>query len=153
MMNAWPRHTWLLLASALAAGCTDQPQVAPTRGTVTLDGKPLPGGRVMFEPIATGESKLVGKAAFGQIQADGSFVLTTYKEGDGAMIGSHHPVVLGNRQEDPRVENPERPTIPGPNLGVVRLEDRTFDVVAGQENVFTIELSSRRDLREAVPDD
>jgi hypothetical protein len=143
----------LVVCVLVVAGCGKGRPVAPVRGTVTLDGKPLPGGRIMFEPIASGPNKIVGKAAFGQIQSDGSFVLSTYEEGDGAVVGSHHPVIFGNRVEDPRVENPKRPTIPGPNIGLVRLQDKTLDVVAEKENVFSIEVKSR-DLRlDGVTDD
>jgi hypothetical protein len=143
----------VLAACVLAAGCGDQKQVAPVRGTVTLNGQPLPGGRIMFEPIADGTNKIVGKPAFGKIQSDGSYVLTTYKEGDGAVVGSHHPVIFGNRVEDPRVENPTRPTEPGPNIGLVRLQDKKFDVVAGQDNVFRIDLTSRDLQLDGIVDD
>jgi hypothetical protein len=80
-------------------------------------------------------------------------VLTTYKEGDGAVVGSHHPVVFGNRVEDARVENPTRPTEPGPNIGLVRLQDKKFDVVAGQDNVFRIDLTSRDLQLDGIVDD
>jgi hypothetical protein len=151
--NGWGDRGMFFKVSDGLSGCSDQPAVAPVRGTVLLDGKPLPGGRVMFEPIAEGEDKFVGKAAFGQIQPDGGFVLTTDKDGDGAVVGPHHPVIFGNRVEDDRVENPDRPTEPGPNIGLIRLEDQVLQVVAGDENVFTIELSSRRHLRAAIEDD
>ena len=143
----------ILTGSISLLGCGKQPDVAPVRGVVMMDGKPLPGGRIMFEPIAKGENKLVGKAAFAQIASDGSFVLTTYKDGDGALVGSHHPVVFGDRQEEDPGLNPEGKTT-GPNIGVIRMEDTTFEVVAGQENNFTIELKSRSyDVRGAVQND
>lgn len=145
--------SYLVLATLLVAntGCGSRPEVAPVRGTVNMDGKPLPGGRVMFQPIAAGEDKNVGRPALGQIQEDGSFVLTTFEEGDGAVVGAHHPVVMENRQEDD--PNSNRPTRKGPRIGVISLNDVTFDVVAGKENVFTIELKSRSDsVRDAIPE-
>ena len=87
----------------------------------------------------------------GQIQQDGSFVLTTYEDGDGAIIGLHHPVVMENRQED----NPNslHPTVPGPKIGVISMTDTTFEVVAGKDNLFTIELDSRSyNVRDAIPE-
>ena len=94
---------------------------------------------------------MVGDPAFANIQPDGSFVLTTYEEGDGAVVGQHHPVVFGNRkEEDPNAPQPP----PGPDIGVIRMQDTMFEVVAGQENVFTVEIKSRSpDVLDAVRDD
>lgn len=150
-MNVWLRSGLVCVACVVAIGCNNQPPVAPVRGVVTMDGKPLPGGRVMFSPIASGENKVVGQSALGHIQPDGSFVLTTFEEGDGAVVGSHRPVVMENRQEDD--PNSNRPTRTGPRIGVITLNDVTFEVKAGQENVFTIELDSRSyDVRDAIPE-
>ena len=73
----------LLAVSLFVAGCGgDQLPVAPAQGKVLLDGKPLEFGAVMFQPEA-------GPPARGQIQPDGSFTLSTYGNGDGAIIGKH----------------------------------------------------------------
>jgi hypothetical protein len=106
----------------------------------------------MFEPLASGEDKLVGKPAYAEIQSDGSFVLSTFGDGDGAVVGKHHPVVFGNRvEEDPDSPNRGRT---GPNIGVIRMEDVTLEVVAGQQNEFTIDVKSKSaDVRYAVQDD
>ena len=67
----------------ISSACSDGTlETAPVKGTVTIDGKPLPHGTVMFVP-----SK--GRAARGEIQADGSFELSTYSEGDGAIVDEH----------------------------------------------------------------
>lgn len=150
-MKVWLSSGLVWVACVAAVGCSNQPPVAPVRGIVKMDGKPLPGGRVMFQPIASGEKKIVGQVAIGQIQKDGSFVLTTYEDGDGALIGAHHPVVMENRQEDD--PNAARPTVAGPKIGVISLNDITYEVVAGEDNEFTIELDSRSyEVRNAVPD-
>ena len=150
-MKVWLGSALVWVACLAVVGCSNRPKVAPVRGIVKMDGKPLPGGRVMFQPIATGEKKIVGQAALGHIQKDGTFVLTTYEEGDGAIIGSHHPVVMENRQED--AANPDHPTKPGPKIGVISLNDITFEVVEGKENEFTIELNSKSyEVRNAVPE-
>lgn len=150
-MKIWLNAGLMCVICAAALGCSNKPQVAPVRGIVKMDGKPLPGGRVMFRPIATGDNKIVGHSAMGQIQEDGTFVLTTYEEGDGAVVGVHHPVVMENRQEDD--ENSAHPTKPGPKIGVITLDKLTFEVVAGQENEFTIELDSKSyAVRDAIPE-
>ena len=149
-----PRVYLILLATCVACvGCSNQPEVAPVRGVVMMDGKPLPGGRIMFEPIASGDNKVIGKSAFGEIESDGTFVLMTYEEGDGALVGSHHPVVMGDRQEEDPELNPKGIRT-GPNIGVIRMPETTFEVVAGQENEFTIELKSRSyDVMDQVEND
>lgn len=80
----------VVASSALLMGCGGSDfSTADVSGTVTLNGQPVTGGTIMLTPIATGDSKLPGKGAAGRVQKDGSFVLTTYEEGDGAIIGKH----------------------------------------------------------------
>ena len=72
-------------------GSSGRPHAAatvPVKGTVTYKGKPLSGGEITFEPG-------FGREAFGTIQSDGTFVLTTFKEGDGAVVGTHRVAVTG----------------------------------------------------------
>ncbi len=150
-MKVWLSSGLVWVACVAAVGCSNQPPVAPVSGFVKMNGKPLAGGRIMFAPIASGEDKNVGQSAFGQIQQDGSFVLMTYEEGDGALVGLHHPTVMENRQEDD--PNSPNPTLPGPRIGVVSMTHLTLEVVAGEDNVFTIEMDSRAGyMRDAVPE-
>lgn len=58
-------------------------------------------GRIQFadgEPIRTGtielESTTHGTSATGKIQQDGTFVLGTYTENDGAAAGKHRAIVV-----------------------------------------------------------
>ena len=48
-----PRRRFIcLLVLMLLAGCSDSPEKTyPVLGVVTLDGKPLEGGSVLFESI------------------------------------------------------------------------------------------------------
>src|SRR5262249_41979933 len=86
--------TYLVLAALAfvgAAGCgPGAPKAPPVRGKVVFkeDGKPLTGGAVRFESAA--EPKVV---AWGEIQRNGTFSLTTYKEGDGAVAGEHQALI------------------------------------------------------------
>jgi len=77
------------------AGCNKPPyDLAPARGHVTLDGKPLSAAKVMFAPIANGESIKSGKPAFGLLDSDGAFILGTYSPEDGAIIGEHWVTII-----------------------------------------------------------
>ena len=61
----------------------------PVRGTVAYKGKPMTGGTIKFEPEDT------GREAHSAIGPDGTFVLSTFKEGDGAIAGLHRVAVTG----------------------------------------------------------
>lgn len=72
---------FLVSACTFVLGCDDGPQLVPVRGTVKYQDQTLEYGSVMFQPLAG------GALARGQIQSDGSFVLTTRRDGDGVQIG------------------------------------------------------------------
>lgn len=57
--------------------------IVPVKGKITHRGKPLTQGQISFEPMDA------GREAFGKIQSDGTFVMSTFKEGDGAVKGVH----------------------------------------------------------------
>ncbi len=72
-------------ALALLAGCgPTNPPTAQVTGTVTLDGSPVEGATVLFLPDDT-----TNKAATASTEADGSYSLTTFEAGDGAMPGAY----------------------------------------------------------------
>src|SRR4051794_33249667 len=70
------------LAALLAAAGCGGPRLAPVSGRVTVGGRPVTEGVVMFIPAD-------GPAAVGAIQKDGQYTLTTFKPGDGALVGGH----------------------------------------------------------------
>jgi hypothetical protein len=72
-----------------AQGSGTLPQLIPVKGKVTLKGQPVTNGTIRFEPDD------YGRAASGKLQSDGTFVLTTQKEGDGVVPG-HHRVSITN---------------------------------------------------------
>lgn len=75
----------------LVVGCSDRPKLAKVKGTVTIDGKPLPYGTVTFE--AKGLRSATGKIVNGEITE-----VTTYDPGDGAPVGNHRVVVTANAE-------------------------------------------------------
>ena len=71
-----------------AVGCSDHLPTYPVAGKVEFtSGGPVHVGTVELK------SRQHGVQARGQIQPDGSFTLTTYKDGDGAVAGTHDCVV------------------------------------------------------------
>ena len=129
-------------ATALAVftmiGCgrpAHQLDTAPVRGQVTLDGQPLPSGYVVV-PTAR------GRMASGKIQPDGTFVLSTYEEGDGAQVGTH-PVVVNEVPPDEFSSVPARNRVPIPSryasAGTSGLQ---VTVQSGEENVLDLQLTT-----------
>lgn len=83
-----------LLVTALAfSGCgasaTTPVSALPVKGKITYKGQPLIKGQVGFEPEGA------GREAFGDINEDGTFELTTYSKGDGAVPGKHRVSITG----------------------------------------------------------
>jgi hypothetical protein len=133
----------ICLVLIAVAGCNPSPyELAPVHGTVIVNDKPMFQGKVMFGPIAQGEEENPGKPAFGKIQSDGSYRLTTFEPNDGAVVGEHWATVINVEEDLPdgvpefaRVTNPEKVT-----------------VVAGQDNQIDIRLS-REVIRKFREDD
>ena len=76
----------LLVATGLSGCGAGRPATVPVSGSVTLDGQPVAAATVLFQPV----SGVPGRAI---TAADGSFTLTSFTEGDGAVVGRHHVAV------------------------------------------------------------
>jgi hypothetical protein len=73
----------VLLVATAGCGASEGPgtRIVPVKGKVTFKGQPLTKGVIKFRPVDQ------GREASGTIQRDGTFVLSTFKEGDGAALG------------------------------------------------------------------
>lgn len=82
----------LVAAGALTfAGCgPKRPETAQVSGRVTYQGKPVVEGRIMFQPEQ-------GRPATASIAADGTYRLTTFEAGDGAVLGRHRVTIESRR--------------------------------------------------------
>jgi hypothetical protein len=131
---------WLVLAALCSGGCgAGKPALAQVRGTVSYRGVPLHGGLIVFTPDEARGTH--GQLAHAQIQADGSYSLTT-GETAGAVPGWHRITVVC-------VETPTG----GPGQGLASVHsllpekycdpDRSGlarEVKAGQVNVLDLDL-------------
>ena len=134
------RSCWISAASMAIVCCIScgksTPDVAPVTGKVLLDGKPLTTGRVLTRPKA-------GRGSNGVIQSDGTFELSTYGDGDGAVIGTHDVAVVayeegaggGPESATGKLLVPERYT-------QAATSELTINVTADGENSPVLELSS-----------
>lgn len=78
----------LVLISLAAIGCGKAPTV-PVSGRVTLDGQPLEGASVLFQPVVA-DANADGFGSVGQTDADGRFELKAIGlPHRGAIPGSH----------------------------------------------------------------
>jgi hypothetical protein len=134
-----PAHTsrWAALAAALVlSGCGGgQPKTAVVRGTVTYKGKPVPNGTVSFIPAS-------GPAATGEIGPDGSYTLTTFRKGDGAVLGMHKVVIAAMQDMTGRLpedRNPLPPSIVPDKYTSIGTTDLTAEVKDGENTInFTL---------------
>lgn len=112
-------------------------KTAPVKGKVVYNGQPVTSGSIHLQPVAVqgAAASNPGQPANGQVQSDGTFVLSTYKEGDGAVIGKHKvsyiPVSKGAETYE------DKPEV-SPYLGLVPKEQEV-EIKPGQ-NELTIEL-------------
>ena len=74
------------------AGCGRGPDLAPVEGKVTWKGKgPGFDGQITFQPVDG------RRPAVGHLKADGVYKLTTFREGDGALVGEHRVMISVSR--------------------------------------------------------
>ncbi|MDZ4689245.1 MAG: hypothetical protein SH850_29570 [Planctomycetaceae bacterium] len=153
-----------VLAAVSGCGGSGEFDTAPVRGTVTCEGTPVTSGTITFSPIAEDAVDKPGKPAMGKIGSDGTFVLTTYKQGDGAIIGMHEvfyaPAIAGEGDEDEDGSGDAKPAAPAkrPTAGKGKLlpcqlgGTAKIGVVNGK-NDLKIELMSWFPKQDADEDD
>lgn len=95
----------VLLGFAIAlTGCKKGMETQFVTGTVTLDGSPLAGANVVFEPV----DPAVGFTAGGKTDENGRYKLTSlYGEGEGGAVEAEY-VVLVTKSEVVALPKPIR---------------------------------------------
>ena len=80
-----------MLIALFVAGCGNgKPEAVATGGKVVFrKTTPAAGALVVFHPTDPTYEKRIGGKPFAKVQDDGTFVLTTYAEGDGAPEGEY----------------------------------------------------------------
>jgi hypothetical protein len=120
--------TWAVLS---AAGCrqqTDRPPLGRVRGTVTLNGAPLPRALIVFHPPK-------GHLSCDTTDADGHYDLLFIREDRGAIVGKHRVQI---RTQPP--ENASKEIVPACYNSQTTLER---EVVQG-DNEIRFELKSAK---------
>jgi hypothetical protein len=94
--------------------------------------------------LARGKEVNPGKPAFGFIGPDGSYVLGTHDDADGAVVGPHIVTIMraGRKGQNDSKDPANRLANHVPPFDFIRLLDKSVEVVAGQENIVDIRLTS-----------
>lgn len=120
------------LAVIALVGCSaSKKKTNIVRGKVTFDGKAVPNGTVMFVPEE-------GPTATGEIQSDGSYTLTTYVPGDGAVAGNYKVVIIAVQDQSNRLpedRNPLPPTIVPDRYTSAATTDLRAEVKEGENTI------------------
>jgi hypothetical protein len=117
-------------------GCSDSEiPVARVHGTITIDGKPLAGGRVMFAPQPGNGNINPGKPAYGRLDNQGRFELSTFGDGDGAVIGSHLVTITAPRDATPGKKPLFRSLMVPSPYAVSAVNDNELDISLSADDV------------------
>ena len=132
-----------IAAASLACGCSRQTPAYPVSGRVTLDGKPLVDAQISFRPAQ-------GPEAFGVLDGEGRYRLSTRAAGDGAVAGTHAVTVsqltVGLALEPgvpPRLERPTPGVMPVPEKYLRAETSGLSATVAPGVNTFDFNLTAR----------
>lgn len=118
--------TLFAICLTLVCGCSNQ-SMAPVKGRVMFNGKPVKAAAVTFSPTGTPGQLETGKPGTGFTDDEGYFELSTFKSYDGALIGPHSVLV----------------TLDDTNPAKCRREKTlTLEVKPG-DNTFTIEMDPK----------
>jgi hypothetical protein len=117
------------LIVAVMPGCGRKRQpTLPVEGKVVYQGKPLTFGEVLFQPDA-------GPVASGKIQSDGTFRLSTYRNGDGAVPGVYRvEITCYEGQRPAAVQGPGRGER-GPGKSLIPAKYANFNISELQAEV------------------
>ena len=135
----------LLFVIVGSSGCgSGGPDIARVEGTVTMDGKPLPGAFVVFVPAG-------GRPAAAETDSNGKYVLEFSGGRRGAIPGKNRVEINTARQ--PEYED-DGTLIPGVKESVPARYNKQstleFDVVDGKKNIADFALESAGRVIEEV---
>src|SRR5262245_25758246 len=106
----WTRWSTVSASVALflALGCgggVERPKMGKVSGKVVVKGQPLTKRLVTFVPGVGAATD----AATATTNSDGTYRLTTFDDGDGAIVGDHNVTVM-SKEDDPLAKGEGMPT-------------------------------------------
>ena len=146
LVNTEMKICWLtvtLLATCLVpglAGCErgDRLPTYKATGSVSFpDGKPLAGGTIVFESV---DDPVTARSV---IELDGTFTLSTYGNGDGAVAGKHRVAISPAMNMAVDRDEVRAPRIIHPRYKDIDESGLEFEVNADGPNEFEVQVSQR----------
>jgi hypothetical protein len=149
-----PRIVTIACLAAAVLGCSSRyedawsrarPRTFPAAGTVEHGGKPIAGALVNFMielPDPRRPDVAHSHQAVGYTDSRGEFRLKTFREGDGAVAGTHQVRIAIPHLVDPLDPAPQEPapTLPS-RYGSFETSGLTAEVTASGTNHFVFELA------------
>jgi hypothetical protein len=118
----------VVVAVGLVAVCgCGAPTMAPVKGQVMFNGKPVPDASLTFSPLGAEGQKETGKPGTGYTDENGQFELSTFKNYDGALIGSHSVTVMLPDTHPAKCKRAKQLTLevkPGTNEFVIEMDPK-----------------------------
>jgi hypothetical protein len=114
------------LVALAFAGCGG-PQMAAVRGKVVFNGAPVKEAQVTFSPVGAAGQKETGKPATGFTTDAGVFELSTFRNYDGAIVGSHTVLVVLDDTNPAKCKRTKTVTLevaPGSNEFTVEMDPK-----------------------------
>jgi len=132
------------IVGVAAGGCSTS-KIAPVSGRVTLDGKPLAGVHVGFQPIAKPGDMNPGSGSYAITDQAGNYtLLLVHGEQPGAMIGQHRVEITAKSEYAANIDPVRRPP---PKVFIPARynqdSDLTCEVPAGGSAAANFDLKSR----------
>ena len=133
-----------IAVSATSPGCSPSSDV-PVSGRVTLDGKPLPGVHIGFQPIAKQGDQNPGTGSYALTDPNGQYTLLLVEgEKPGAVVGNHRVEITARSEIPPNIDVPKRPP---PRIFVPakynQQSELTFEVPKGGTTAANFDLKSK----------
>ncbi len=105
-MNTAQKFCLVVFVILLSAGCGEK--MVTVKGTVSVNGKPVTNGKIVFHPV-NGE-----RSGSGPIKSDGTYVISYLKVGDGLPPGEYKVSIVSDKnegakalEEEPKTDSPE----------------------------------------------
>ncbi|UUO08725.1 hypothetical protein M4951_10500 [Blastopirellula sp. J2-11] len=126
----------------LISGCSSggRLETAAVTGKVTYQGKPLPYGSISFRPEA-------GSPAYAKIKEDGTYSLSTFGNGDGAIVGKHQVLIVATEADagvapanNSGIEMPVTKSVIPQKYASFSTSKLTAEVISGKSNEFSFTL-------------
>jgi hypothetical protein len=119
MRSTWSRTAAFILIAAVIAGCNNSGNPftsVPVSGKLTFeDGTliPVPGIKLFFHCLEPPKGNMHPRPAQVSVEADGTFKdITTYKFGDGLVLGKHSVTVVALENGRPSKKIPAEYAFP-----------------------------------------